>query len=57
MAGTASIVDSFDDPLPYIKRSISLVGEKERKVLKEIVKQAKRPVKSRTIPPGKCYSL
>ena len=35
-----------------ISRSVSLVGEKERKILKEIVKQAKRPVKSRIIPPG-----
>lgn len=33
-------------------RSVSLVGEKERKILKEIVKQAKHPVKSRIIPPG-----
>ena len=33
-------------------RSITLVGEKERKVLKEIIKQAKTPVKSRIIPPG-----
>ena len=34
-------------------RSISLVGERERKMLKEIVKQAKHPVKSRVIAPGK----
>ena len=33
-------------------RSVTLVGEKERKVLKEIVKKAKNPVKSRVIPPG-----
>ena len=33
-------------------RSVSLVGEKERKMLKEIVKQAKRPVKSRILAPG-----
>ena len=33
-------------------RSITLVGEKERKILKEIIKQAKTPVKSRIIPPG-----
>lgn len=32
-------------------RSISLVGEGERKLLKEIVKEARRPVKSRVIPP------
>ncbi|KAK2155073.1 hypothetical protein LSH36_250g03062 [Paralvinella palmiformis] len=32
-------------------RSVTLVGEKERKVLKEIVKKAKNPVKSRVIPP------
>ncbi len=38
-------------------RSVSLVGEKERKVLKEIVKQAKHPVKSRILPPGKHGSL
>lgn len=31
-------------------RSITLVGEKERKLLKEIVKRAKNPVKSRTVP-------
>ena len=30
-------------------RSISLVGESERKLLKEIVKQAKNPVKSRIV--------
>ena len=30
-------------------RSISLVGEGERKLLKEIVKQARSPVKSRVI--------
>ena len=36
-----------------ICRSVSLVGEKERKILKEIVKQAKHPVKSRIIAPGK----
>lgn len=32
-------------------RSVSLVGEKERKLLKEIVKSAKTPVKSRIVPP------
>ncbi|XP_020611155.1 probable ATP-dependent RNA helicase DDX27 isoform X2 [Orbicella faveolata] len=31
-------------------RSVSLVGEKERKLLKEIVKLAKTPVKSRIVP-------
>ncbi|KAH9491632.1 putative ATP-dependent RNA helicase ddx27 [Bulinus truncatus] len=31
-------------------RSVSLVGEKERKILKEIVKQAKTPLKTRIIP-------
>jgi ATP-dependent RNA helicase DDX27 len=30
--------------------SVTLVGEKERKVLKEVVKQAKCPVKSRVVP-------
>ena len=39
----ASIFSSF--------RSISLVGESERKLLKEIVKQAKNPVKSRIVAP------
>ena len=38
-------------------RSISLVGEKERKMLKEIVKQAKTPVKSRILPPGQWVGL
>ena len=33
-------------------RSVSLVGESERKLLKEIVKVAKNPVKSRVIPGG-----
>lgn len=36
----------------FVCRSITLVGEKERKILKEIIKQAKTPVKSRIIPPG-----
>ena len=39
----------------FFFRSISLVGEKERKMLKEIVKQAKQPVKSRIIAPGELY--
>jgi hypothetical protein len=34
---------------------VSLVGEKERKLLKEIVKQAKHAVKSRILPPGMDY--
>ena len=33
-------------------RAVTLVGEKERKVLKEIVKKAKNAVKSRVIPQG-----
>ncbi|XP_039271815.2 putative ATP-dependent RNA helicase DDX27 [Styela clava] len=33
-------------------RSVSLVGETERKMLKEIVKQAKNPVRSRLVPPA-----
>ena len=33
-------------------RSVSLVGEKERKMLKDIVKKATNPVKSRIIPHG-----
>ncbi|GFS20140.1 ATP-dependent RNA helicase DRS1 [Elysia marginata] len=32
-------------------RSVTLVGEKERKVLKEVVKLAKAPLKTRIIPP------
>ncbi|XP_077515558.1 dead-box helicase Rs1 isoform X1 [Amblyomma americanum] len=32
-------------------RSVSMVGEQERKLLKEIVKQAKTPVKQRILPP------
>lgn len=31
--------------------SVSLAGEKERKLVKEIVKRAKNPVKARVIPP------
>lgn len=33
-------------------RSVSLVGESERKMLKEIVKLAKNPVRSRLVPPA-----
>ena len=33
-------------------RSVTLIGEKERKVLKELMKQAKVPVKSRIVPQG-----
>ncbi|XP_055951190.1 probable ATP-dependent RNA helicase DDX27 [Argiope bruennichi] len=33
-----------------IGRSVSMVGEKERKLLKEIVKEAKNPVKHRIVP-------
>lgn len=31
--------------------SVSLAGEKERKIVKEVIKRAKNPVKSRIIPP------
>ena len=31
-------------------RSVTLVGEKGRRVLKDVVKQAKCPVKSRVVP-------
>lgn len=34
-------------------RAVSLVGEKERKMLKDIVKRARRPLKSRIVPQGK----
>ena len=33
-----------------VVRSVTLVGEKGRKVLKDVVKQAKYPVKSRVVP-------
>ena len=33
-------------------RAVSLVGEKERKMLKDIVKRARRPLKSRIVPQG-----
>lgn len=36
-----------------VGRSVSLVGETERKMLKEIVRKAKTPVKARVIPQGK----
>lgn len=36
-----------------VGRSVSLVGETERKMLKEIVKKAKTAVKARVIPQGK----
>ena len=37
--------------LAHFLRSVSLVGEGERKMLKEVVKKAKIPAKSRVIPP------
>ena len=36
----------------HVKRSVTLVGEKERKLLKEIIKQARCPVKNRLISQG-----
>lgn len=36
-------------------RSVSLVGEEERKMLKEIVKTAKTAVKARILPQGMWY--
>ena len=36
----------------YIFRAVTLVGEKERKLLKEIVKRADNAVKSRVVPQG-----
>ena len=40
------------DVIMHCYRSVSLVGEKERKMLKDIVKKATNPVKSRIIPHG-----
>ena len=40
------------DVIMHCCRSVSLVGEKERKMLKDIVKKATNPVKSRIIPHG-----
>ncbi|GFS39564.1 probable ATP-dependent RNA helicase DDX27 [Nephila pilipes] len=34
-----------------IGRSVSMAGEKERNLLKQIIKEAKNPVKNRTVPP------
>ena len=34
-------------------RSVTLVGEKERKILKDIVKKARTPLKTRILPQGK----
>ena len=36
-----------------VGRSVSLVGETERKMLKDIVKKAKTPVKARVLPQGR----
>ena len=33
-------------------RSVTLVGEKERKLLKEVVKKARTPLKTRIVPQG-----
>ena len=38
-------------------RSVTLVGEKERKTLKAVVKRSKYPVKSRIIPAGQLLQL
>ena len=35
-----------------VGRSVSLVGETERRMLKDIVKKAKTPVKARVLPQG-----
>lgn len=35
-----------------VDRSVTLVGEKERRVLKDIIKHANTPVKSRVVPQG-----
>ena len=37
----------------FQNRSISLVGEQDRWLVKEIVKSSAEPVKCRVIPPGK----
>ena len=37
--------------------SVSLAGEVERKIVKEVIKKAKNPVKMRIIPSGKFRSL
>lgn len=36
---------------------MSLVGESERKILKEVVKSAKNSVKARVLPPGMLASI
>lgn len=36
----------------FFYRSVSLVGENERRILKEIVKKARTPIKARLIPQG-----
>ena len=33
-------------------RSVSIIGEGDRKLFKEIVKKARHPVKNRILPPG-----
>ena len=38
-------------------RSVSLVGEQERNIMKEVVKHAKTALKRRTVPPGSVRSL
>ena len=38
--------------LCYFDRSVTLVGEKERRLLKDIVKKAKTPLKTRVVPSG-----
>ena len=41
----------------FLSRSVSLAGEKERKMLKEIVKRARNPVKSRIVPQGNVSNI
>lgn len=38
-------------------RSVSLIGESERRMLKDIIKQSKTAVKSRTVPHGRMQPL
>ena len=51
---TKNKIDSFSH---FSLRSVTLVAEKERKLLKEVVKKAITPLKTRIVPQGRSLLL
>ncbi len=52
MGGEMAGCELMHVTVSLLARSVTLVGERERKVLKQVVKRAKIPPKSRIVPPG-----